>query len=145
MISWPLLGNINFSPQIRVCGQAPMYNYIIYNTNQFRYLKIIFNSLKIDLIFTGKLRRELECAKKRKLETSQQHEAVKKSNTKNEPIVSKTVKAKENSGLILKSMEELTGQKGLSSKKPSHQLITLITEYCKNQSCKISTLHTIPI
>ena len=72
-------------------------------------MKIIFNSLKIDLIFTGKLRRELECAKKRKLETSQQHEAVKKSNKKNEPIVSKTVKGKENSGLILKSMEELTG------------------------------------
>lgn len=58
----------------------------------------------------GKLRRELECAKKRKIESSpDQHEAVKKSNTKNEPIVSKTVKAKENSGLILKSMEELTG------------------------------------
>ena len=108
LISWPLLGNINFSPQIRVCGQAPMYNYI-YNTHKFRYLKIIFNSLKIYLIFTGKLRRELECAKKRKLETSQQHEAVKKSNKKNEPIVSKTVKGKENSGLILKSMEELTG------------------------------------
>ena len=72
-------------------------------------MKIIFNPLKIDLIFTGKLRRELECAKKRKMETSQQHDAVKKSNKKNEPIVSKTVKGKENSGLILKSMEELTG------------------------------------
>ena len=69
-------------------------------------MKIIFNSRY--LIFTGKLRRELECAKKRKLETSaEQHEAVKKSNTKNEPIVSK--KSKENSGLILKSMDELTG------------------------------------
>ena len=52
----------------------------------------------------------MECAKKRKLETSaEQLEAAKKSNTKIEPIVSKTVKAKENSGLILKSMEELTG------------------------------------
>ena len=117
MISWPLLGNINFSPQIRVCGQVPMYNYI-YNTHKFRYLKIIFNSLKIYLIFAGKLRRELECAKKRKLETSaEQHEAAKKSNTKNEPIVSKTVKAKENSGLILKSMEELTGQKRFKFKE----------------------------
>merc|ERR1712238_229153 len=58
----------------------------------------------------GKLRRELECAKKRKMETSpDQHETVKKSNAKNEPIVSKTANAKENSGLILKSMEELTG------------------------------------
>ena len=56
------------------------------------------------------MRRELECAKKRKLETSpEQHETVKKSNAKNVPIVSKTANAKENSGLILKSMEELTG------------------------------------
>jgi hypothetical protein len=52
----------------------------------------------------------LECAKKRKFETSpEQYEAVKKPNAKIEPIVSKTVKAKGNSGLILKSMEELTG------------------------------------
>ena len=50
----------------------------------------------------------MECANKRKLETSaEQLEAVKESNTKNEPIVSK--KSKENSGLILKSMDELTG------------------------------------
>ena len=94
-----------------------MYNYI-YNTHKFQYLKIIFNSLKIDLIFTGKLRRELECAKKRKLETSpEQHEAVKKSNAKNEPIVSKTANAKENSGLILKSMEELTGLRTIAPTK----------------------------
>ena len=51
----------------------------------------------------------MECAQKRKMETSEQYEAVKKSNARIEPIVSKTVKAKENSGLILKSMEELTG------------------------------------
>ena len=73
--------------------------------------------LLFDLIFSGKLRRELECAKKRKLETSaEHHEAAKKSNTKNEPIVSK--KSKENSGLILKSMEELTGQKRFNFKAP---------------------------
>jgi len=66
----------------------------------------------------GKLRRELECAKKRKLETSpEQHEAVKKSNAKNEPIVSKTANAKENSGLILKSMEELTGLRTIAPTK----------------------------
>ena len=77
------------------------------------------STLLFDLIFSGKLKRELECAKKRKLETSaEQHEAAKKSNTKNEPIVSKTVKAKENSGLILKSMEELTGQKRFNFKAP---------------------------
>ena len=68
--------------------------------------------------FSGKLKRELECAKKRKLETSaEQHEAVKKSNTKNEPIVSKTVKAKENSGLIFKSIEELTGVRTIAPTK----------------------------
>ena len=60
----------------------------------------------------------MECAKKRKLETSaEQHEAAKKSNPKNEPIVSKTVKAKENSGLILKSMEELTGVRTIEPTK----------------------------
>ena len=60
----------------------------------------------------------MECAQKRKLETSaEQHEAAKKSNTNNEPIVSKTVKAKENSGLILKSMEELTGVRTIAPTK----------------------------
>ena len=76
------------------------------------------STLLFDLIFSGKLKRELECAKKRKLETSaEQHEAVKKSNTKNEPIVSKTVKAKENSGLIFKSIEELTGVRTIAPTK----------------------------